>query len=112
MFSPRLVHGALTFWMQTTGVSLLAVKWCGLARVLVPVRDSRSAYGLLYLPAVRATGASKDTPRHRDDLVPGPLRSGATGYLLFGSVVQLVVLNERGDGDAKHVGSADLLELR
>ena len=27
---PRLVHGALAFWMQTTGASLLAVSRCSL----------------------------------------------------------------------------------
>jgi hypothetical protein len=51
---PRLVHGALAFWMQTTGAVLLAVKRRSPACVWMPAQDSRSAYRLLYLAAVRA----------------------------------------------------------
>ena len=39
--------------MQTTGATLLATKRRSLVRVLMPVRDGRSAYGLLDLAAVR-----------------------------------------------------------
>ena len=46
---PRLVHGALAFWMQTTGAALLAIKQCSLVRVWMPAQDGRSAHGLLYL---------------------------------------------------------------
>jgi hypothetical protein len=49
---PRLVHRAMTLWMQTTGAALLAVEWCSLARVRMAAQDSRSAHGLLYLAAV------------------------------------------------------------
>jgi hypothetical protein len=50
---PRLVHGALAFWMQTTGATLLATKRRSLVRVLMVVHDGRCAHGLLYLAAVR-----------------------------------------------------------
>jgi hypothetical protein len=40
--------------MRTTGVTLLAIKRCSLARVRMPAQDSRSAHGLLYLAAVSA----------------------------------------------------------
>jgi hypothetical protein len=43
----------LAFWMQTTGVSLLAVSRCSPQHVRTPTYDSRSAHGLLYLAAVR-----------------------------------------------------------
>jgi hypothetical protein len=41
------------FWMQTTGAALLAVKRCSLRRLWLPAQDGHSAYGLLYLAAVR-----------------------------------------------------------
>ena len=49
---PRLVHGALAFWMQTSGTTLLAVERCSLVRVWMAAQDSRSAHGLLYFAAV------------------------------------------------------------
>ena len=39
--------------MQTSGATLLATKRRCLVRVLMAVHDGRSAYGLLYLIAVR-----------------------------------------------------------
>ena len=42
----------LTTWLQTTGAALLAVKWCSLARVLMPAQDGRRARELLYFAAV------------------------------------------------------------
>jgi hypothetical protein len=45
---PRLVHGTLAFWMQTTGTLLLAVKPCRLAGVRLVAQDGCSACGLLY----------------------------------------------------------------
>jgi hypothetical protein len=39
--------------MQTTGAALVAAKWCSLIRVPLPAQGSPSAYGLLYLAAVR-----------------------------------------------------------
>jgi len=44
----------LAFWMQTTGATLLRVRRCGVVRAWMPAEDSRSAYGLLYLAAVRS----------------------------------------------------------
>ena len=52
MLGPRLVHGALPFWMQTTGATLLAVKKPTIVRMWVPAQDGRSALGLLYSTAV------------------------------------------------------------
>ena len=46
--------------MQTTGASLLAVSWCSSLHVWTPVQDSRSAHGLLYVPAVRRRTCQKD----------------------------------------------------
>src|SRR5215813_9213942 len=46
---PRLVHGALAFWMQTSGTALLTVERCSLVRVWMAAQDSHSAHGLLYL---------------------------------------------------------------
>jgi hypothetical protein len=43
----------MTFWLQTTGAALLAVKRCSMARVQVPAHDGRCAHRLLYLAAVR-----------------------------------------------------------
>jgi hypothetical protein len=42
----------LATWMQTTGVVLLGVKQCSLARVPMPAQVSYCAHGLLYLAAV------------------------------------------------------------
>jgi hypothetical protein len=53
VLGPRLVHGALAVWMQNMGAALFAVKRCSPMRVRMPAQDSRSAYALLYLPAVR-----------------------------------------------------------
>jgi len=50
---PRMVHGALAFWMQTTGATLLTVRQCSLACMWMLAQGSRSAYGLLYFTAVR-----------------------------------------------------------
>lgn len=50
---PRLVHGALAFWMQTIGAVLFVVESRSLADVPMTARDGRSACGLLYLAAVR-----------------------------------------------------------
>ncbi len=46
----------MTFWMQTTGASLLAVNQSSPAHVRTFAQDSRSAHGLLYLAAVRYDG--------------------------------------------------------
>jgi hypothetical protein len=43
----------LSIWMQTSGTALLAVERCSLVRVWMAAQDSRSAYGLLYVAAVR-----------------------------------------------------------
>ena len=48
----------MTIWMQTTGATLLRVRRCSLARTWMLARSSRSAYGLLYLAAVRGDGES------------------------------------------------------
>jgi len=55
--------------MQTSGTALLAVERCSLVRVWMAAQDSRSAYGLLYVAAVR------DDRHHliRRDLQPRPL---------------------------------------
>ena len=58
---PRLVHGALAFWMQTTGAVLVAIKRLSLVRMWMLAQGSRSAHRLLYVAAVR------------DDRLPGPL---------------------------------------
>jgi hypothetical protein len=39
--------------MQTTGATLFKVRRCSLARTWMLAQGSRSAYGLLYLAAVR-----------------------------------------------------------
>jgi len=49
---PRLVHGALDFWMQTTGTSLVVVEPRSLRRVRTVAHDGRRVHGLLYLAAV------------------------------------------------------------
>ena len=41
--------------MRTIGAVLLAVKRCSLARVRMVAQDGRSAHGLLYLAAIRAS---------------------------------------------------------
>jgi hypothetical protein len=63
--APRITRGAaadeltgwpdvsLAVWMQTSGTALLAVERCSLVRVWMAAQDSHSAYGLLYLAAVR-----------------------------------------------------------
>jgi hypothetical protein len=43
---------------------------------------------------------------------PGAGRARLKALQVIGFAVQPVVLKERGDGGAEHVGSADLLELR
>ena len=53
---PRMVHGALAFWMQTTGAALLAAEPCRLLRVWLLAHDGRSARGLLYLAAAVRSG--------------------------------------------------------
>jgi hypothetical protein len=49
---PRLVHGTLAFWMQTTGAALVAAERRSLARLLMPAQGGRSAHRLLYPTAV------------------------------------------------------------
>jgi hypothetical protein len=46
--------------MQTTGATLLRVGPCSVARTWMLAQGSRSAYGLLYLAAVRGGGVSKN----------------------------------------------------
>ena len=53
VLGPRLVRGALAFWMQTTGTALLADKPCSPARVRLVVQGGRSACRLLYSAAVQ-----------------------------------------------------------
>src|SRR5437867_4200206 len=48
------VNSWRAIWMQTTAAPLLAVSKCSSPRVWTLAQDSRSAYGLLYLAAVRA----------------------------------------------------------
>jgi hypothetical protein len=52
VFDPRLVPRAPAFWMQTTGVALLAAKRCNLA-CADACPGSHCAHRLLYLAAVR-----------------------------------------------------------
>jgi hypothetical protein len=50
----RLRAGSsLTIWMQTTGVALLVVERCSPVSMRMPAWGGLSAYGLLYLAAVR-----------------------------------------------------------
>jgi hypothetical protein len=49
MLGPRLVHGALAFWMQTTGALLPGIQRCSSIRLRTDTHDGRSAPGLLYL---------------------------------------------------------------
>ena len=68
---PRLVHGALAFWTQTTGTTLVAVERCSLLRMWMSAKGGRSAHRLLYLAAygreARAKPVSDSNPRR-----PGP----------------------------------------
>ncbi len=60
---PRLVHGALAFWMQTTGAALFAVEQRSIVRLWTPAQDGGSAHGLLYPLLYGVTAASWDTVR-------------------------------------------------
>ena len=57
-----------TVWMQTSGTSLLAVDRCSLAHVWTFAQDSRSAYGLLYLAAVRDDWCQQEHRQVRLDI--------------------------------------------
>ena len=88
--------------MQTIGTSLLAASWCSVTCLLIPVQDSRSLHGfcteLLYETAAPDQGMAKSG-------------TGVTSSCLLGSVVVVVVLQERCDTGRKRVGSADLAKL-
>ena len=51
--------------MQTTGAALITVGWCSLARTWMFSQGSRSAYGLLYLAAVRGDWREHEDRGHR-----------------------------------------------
>jgi hypothetical protein len=53
--SSRLVRGALTVWMQTTGASLFAVYRSSPAHVQMPAQGSRSRMGCCTLLLYRTT---------------------------------------------------------
>jgi hypothetical protein len=75
---PRLVHGALAFWMQTTGTALGVSERRSIVRLRTPAQDSRSAHGLLYLAAVR------DDSREQERCQVGVGYSGAPSRSLSG----------------------------
>jgi hypothetical protein len=79
-------RSSLTFWMQTTGATLLTVRQCSLACMWMLAQGSRSAYGLLYFTAVRATGASETSERFRTHDVQDHNR----GHALTGGLVEAV----------------------
>ena len=60
----------MTFWMQTSGASLLAVNRCSPVRVSMPAHDSRSAHRLLYLAAVQHDGHHLTGPQVRIRVAP------------------------------------------
>ena len=78
MLGPRLVHGALAFWMQTTGATLIAVERCTLVRMWMSAQDSRGAHALLYLAAVRDDGREQG---HRQDQADVRGDCYSVGYL-------------------------------
>jgi hypothetical protein len=51
--------------MQTSGVTLIMIRRCSLARTWMLANGSRSAYGLLYLAAVRGDWSEYEDRRHR-----------------------------------------------
>jgi hypothetical protein len=57
--------GRHAVWMQTTGVTLLAVRRCSLTCTLMLAQGSHSTYGLLYLTAVRSDWRGHEDRRHR-----------------------------------------------
>jgi hypothetical protein len=67
---PRLVHGALAVWMQTTGAVLLAVKQGSLLCMWLPAQDGRSVRGLLYPTAVRDDPHQQGNCQGRVDINP------------------------------------------
>ncbi len=64
----------LNVWTQTSGTALLTAKRCSLARVPMPAQDSHSAYGLLYLAAVRDNWREQEHRQGRVDSGPAHSR--------------------------------------
>ena len=63
----------LSIWMQNMGAALFAVKRCSPMRVRMPAQDSRSAYALLYLPAVRDDWHKQEHCQDHVDIDPASL---------------------------------------